>query len=96
MSFNETIHHLSSHGPMYFQPFNYDSLVAYLSGYDHAMIERGEPSSLLAFKNWLHEKVGHHCSLHWSRVIVDVFACGDRAMAMGKFFVLYKEYEQAL
>ncbi len=95
MTFSKMVQLLSEAGPLYLVPYNYDTVIAYVSGYDNALVEKGEPSNLDSFNLWLHKRVGHHCSLHWSTVITNVFCDGDREVALKRFFEFYREYEQS-
>jgi len=86
------IERLRKRGGMYIQPFSYDGLVAYLSGYDHARVDAGEASELDEFSDWLQRKVGHHCSLHWSALVREEFARGDKDLAKEQLFDLLDEF----
>lgn len=88
----ELIGNLNRRGGMYVQPVTYDTLVAYLLGYDHALASLDQPSELEPFSNWLDKKVGHECSLHWSGVIRSVFARGNDELAKERLFELFNEF----
>lgn len=77
---------------MYVIPADYRNVVSYLSGYDHAATEAGRPSVLDEFRDWLHLKVGHHCSLHWSFVILQLFADNDVEAAQRKLMEFLTEF----
>jgi hypothetical protein len=83
---------LEARGVLYIQPFTYDTLVAFLDGYDCAIYDGGNASILQHFREWLHNKVGHHCSLHWSVVIWDLFAGKDESFAVSALFNLLREF----
>lgn len=88
--------HLERRGALYIQPLNYSTLVAFLTGYDMAIVSSGEPGFLSRFKEWIDKRVGHHCSLHWSAVIRDVFAGGDSDRAMSVLHQMFGEFMREL
>jgi len=88
------IQRLESRGGMYVQPYNFETVVAYLDGYDHAVLASGRKSYLEEFREWLHRRVGHHCSLHWAAVIRDVFAKKNKNVALRKLFEFFREFEK--
>ena len=77
---------------MYIYPVSYETLVAYLSGYDGAKVESGAPSIIEAFREWLHGRVGHHCSMYWAAVVREEFAGGDSRRAVPQLFGLFREF----
>lgn len=77
---------------MFVQPVNFETLVAFISGYDQAMFAIHGKSELAAFRLWLEEKLGHACSLSWSALIRDVFAKKNREAAVDQLFELFGEY----
>ncbi len=88
----ELMHNLERRGDMYVQPFNYDTLVSYLSGYDHGGMVSGGESFLDAFRDWLHDRIGHHCALHWSVVVRDLFANRSAEQAVPVLFQLLRQF----
>lgn len=77
---------------MYVYPANYRNVVSYLGGYDHAATEAGRPSVLDAFSEWLDVKVGHHCNVHWSGVILQLFAENDEEVAQKRLMEFLVEF----
>jgi hypothetical protein len=88
----ELLNRLEERGVMYIQPFTYETTVAFLSGYNHAMVSLGESNLLDSFREWLHERVGHHCSLSWPTVVRDIFAKGDSSLAIQELFGLLRAF----
>lgn len=84
---------LENRGPMFVQPHNYDTVVAYLSGFNHAAVASGESDELDSFRNWLNKQLGYHCCNHWSVVIRDVFCKGDKEKSLRQLFKLFGEFE---
>ena len=83
---------LERRGCMYIVPFSYETLVAYIDGFDHGVLTCDRTSELRHFVEWLNVRVGYHCSKHWAAVVRDVFAEGQTQLATRKFFELFKEY----
>jgi hypothetical protein len=81
---------------MYVPSISYETLVAYLCGFDYAMHVCGMNSELKPFADWLDLRVGYHCSKHWPAVIRDVFANGESSLAMERFFELFREYKSSI
>lgn len=83
---------LEQRGGMYVQPFNYQTLTAFISGYDLGLVDAGAPSEIGEFQLWLDRRVGHHCSMNWPAVVRDVFAGGDEDKAVPALFGLLRSF----
>lgn len=83
---------LKRRGKMYIQPYNYFSIMNYILGYDHHCIDIGENSAFDGFQEWLIVEIGHHCSIHWTRLIYDIYADENDELAIEKFFELYSNF----
>jgi len=66
--------------------------VAFLTGYDLAIVESGGTGELGAFKEWLNKRVGHPCSMNWAAVVRDEFAEKNEALAVEALFRLLREF----
>src|SRR5260221_4445508 len=83
---------LEKRGSMYVQPFSYETVVAYVSGFDRGTTAAGGQSLLEGFPNWLHQRVGRHCAMHWSAVVKELCAKGESKAALPELFRLFREY----
>jgi len=90
--FVSMLEQLEKRGTMYVQPFSYDAVANYLSGFDRGIATSGGQSLLEGFPEWLNRRVGHHCSLHWSQIVRDQFAKGQEKAAIRELFRLFREY----
>jgi hypothetical protein len=81
---------------MYVQPVSFATVVAFISGFDAGTQRRGTKTVLDGFVDWINQRMGHHCSLHWSAVIREKFADGDKDLALPTLFELLHEYEQTV
>ena len=87
------IKQLEFHGAMYVQPYRYDTVVAYLAGYDRAQSESGKDSKLDQFCDWLRRRLGHDFSMDWSAIVRDELSGGDEDIALRKLFELFHQFE---
>src|SRR5438105_983396 len=80
---------------MYVQPESYETIVAYISGYDHAIVDQTGKSELDAFAKWICRRRNYQGNLHWSVMIRDFFAKKDNEKAIAKLFELFREFGAA-
>ncbi len=83
---------LELRGGMYISPFNFFSLVAYLDGYNHGLNDGEHTNEFEDFKKWINVKVGKHCSLSWSWIILNNFSDKNKDNALQNLFQLFKDF----
>jgi hypothetical protein len=83
---------LGDRGGLYIQPFNYQTLVAFISGYDLAVAESDGKGLLERFREWLHNRVGQHCSMSWAAVIRAEIAEKDEDQAVRVLIRLFRDF----
>jgi hypothetical protein len=91
--FNEMLINLEKRGGMYVSPFTYSSLAAYITGYDHAVMDLDGNSNLEGMQELVARKYGRYCSLHWIGIIRELLSESDET-AIANLFYFCKQLKE--